>query len=123
MINVRRLVAVDLSGLGPKIIISEFALAVIGAPALGVFTLLRSRSPGGIVFGITLIGVGVNYVPLLVHAIDLVHHKQVETEIAAENTDRRAIHAKYRRQSLWLLLPFVVAVAAVCRTDKWRRFP
>jgi len=31
MVNVRRLAAVDLSGLGPKIIIPEFALAVLGA--------------------------------------------------------------------------------------------
>ena len=81
MVNVRRLAAVDLSGLGPKIIIPEFAIAVLGAPALGVLTVLRSGSLGTTTFGVALIGLGVNYVPLLIHAIDLVHQSAVEAAI------------------------------------------
>jgi len=115
MINVRRLAAVDLLGLGPKIAIPQFALAVIGASALGAFTVARTRSVGGIAFGIALIGLGVNYVPLLLHAIDLVRRQKADAEIADENGDRRAMYAKYRRQSFWLLLPFFVAIAAVSR--------
>jgi hypothetical protein len=113
MVNARRLAAVDLSGLGSKIIIPEFAIGVVGAPALGVLTLLRSGSLAMTAFGVALIGLGVNYAPLLVHAIDLVRRSAVEATIADEALDRRALYAKYRRQSLWLLLPFVVGVAAL----------
>ena len=111
--NVRRLAAVDLSGLGPKIIIPEFALAVLGGPALGVLTVVRSRSLGMTALGVALIGLGVNYVPLLIHAIDLVRRSAVAAATADEAFDRRSLYAKYRRQSLWLLLPFVVGIAAL----------
>ena len=62
-----------------------------------------------------------NYVPLLIHAIDLVHQSAVEAAIAGEGLDRRALYAKYRKQSLWLLVPFVVGVAALAQMR--RRYP
>ena len=55
---------VDLSGLGPKIIIPEFALAALGAPALGVLTMLRSGSIDVTAFGVALLGIRANYVRL-----------------------------------------------------------
>lgn len=113
MVNVRRLAAVDLHGLGPKIIIPEFALGALGAPALGVLTLLRSGSTTMIAFGILLIGLGLNYLPLLIHAIDLTRRSAAGVEIAGEASDSGALYANYRKQSLWLLLPFVVAAADV----------
>lgn len=115
MMNIRRLAAVDLSGLGPKVIIPEFACAVVGAPALGVLTLLRSTSLEGAAFGLALIGLGVNYVPLLIHAVDLVRRSAVNATMADEALDRRALFAKYRKESLWLLLPFVVGIAALAQ--------
>lgn len=118
MVNVQRLAAVDLSGLGPKIIIPEFALAVLGGPALGVLTVVRSRSLGMTALGVALIGLGVNYVPLLIHAIDLVRRSAVAAAIADEAFDRRSLYAKYRRQSLWLLLPFVVGIAALSQMTR-----
>jgi hypothetical protein len=118
MVNVRRLAAVDLSGLGPGIVIPEFAIAVVGAPALGILTVLRSGSLAATTFGVALIGLGVNYVPLLVHAIDLVRHSTVEATTAGHALDRRALYAKYRRQSLWLLLPFIVAIAALVQVKQ-----
>jgi hypothetical protein len=66
-------------------------------------------------FGILLIGLGVNYVPLLVHAVDLTRRSAAHAAIADEASDTGALHAKYRRQSVWLLLPFVVAVADVAQ--------
>ena len=118
MDNVRRLAAVDLSGLGAKIVIPEFALGVLGAPALGVLTLLRSKSLGMTALGVALIGLGVNYLPLLIHAIDLVRRSGVQAVIADEGGDRRELYAKYRKQSLWLLVPFVVGVAALSQMTR-----
>jgi hypothetical protein len=58
MVNVRRPAAVDLSGLGPKIFNPEFALAVLGAPTLGVLAAVRSRSLGLTALGVALIWPG-----------------------------------------------------------------
>jgi hypothetical protein len=63
-------------------------------------------------------GLGVNYVPLLIHAIDLVRRSAVAAAIADEAFDRRSLYAKYRRQSLWLLLPFVVGIAALSQMTR-----
>ena len=120
MVNARRLAAVDLSGLGSKIVIPEFALGVLGASALGILTLLRSGSVEMNALGVALVGLGVNYVPLLFHAIDLVRRSGVESAIADEGCDRQALYAKYRRQSLWLLLPFGVGIAALSQMRRRR---
>jgi hypothetical protein len=88
-VNVR-LAAVDLSGLGPKVIIPEFALAVLSGPALGVLTVVRSRSLGMTALGVD-IGLGVNYVPLLIHATDLVRRSAVAAAIIDEAFDRRSL--------------------------------
>jgi hypothetical protein len=37
----------------------------------------------------------------------------VEAAIADEACDRPALYAKYRKQSLWLLVPFVVCLAGL----------
>jgi hypothetical protein len=57
----------------------------------------------------------VNDAPLLIQAIDLVHRSAVEAAISHEALDRRGLYAKYRKQSLWLLVPFVVGVAALAQ--------
>jgi hypothetical protein len=77
--------------------------------------MLRSESLGTTAFGVALIGLGVNYVPLLIHAIDLVRQSAIEAAIADESGDRRALYARYRKHSLWLLLPFVVGMAALAQ--------
>jgi hypothetical protein len=69
-------------------------------------------------FRVALIGVGVNYVPLLIHATDLVRRSAVAAAIIDEAFDRRSLYAKYRRQSLWLLLPFVVGIAALSQMTR-----
>jgi hypothetical protein len=74
MINVRRLAALDLQFLGPKIILTEFGLGVLGPIALGILTmragLHRFHSARMMAFGVYLLLLGINYVPLLLHAID-----------------------------------------------------
>ena len=84
MINVRRLAAVDLAFLGPKI---------------------------------HLIALGIN-VPLLLHAVGIVRHGNPGAEIAEEADDRSQLFRKYRRQSLWLLVPLVVAIVAVLQVRR-----
>ena len=72
MLHIRRLAAIDLAFLGPRIILPEFALGVVGPTVLGIWTLLRSQSAGSVLFGAYLIALGINYVPLLLDPIDIV---------------------------------------------------
>jgi hypothetical protein len=113
VINIRRLAAVDLAFLGPWIILPEFALGVLAPIGLGILTLWRSESAFGTLLGVYLAALGLNYVPLLLHAMSIVRHDTAHAEIAAEAGDRTLLFRKYRRQSLWLLVPLVVPIVAL----------
>ncbi len=125
MINVRKLAAIDLQFLGPKIILTEFGLGVVGSAALGLLTIRtgiqRFHSRPMIVFGAYLFLLGINYVPLLIHAICMVHDGSALNEIAGELRDKGTAFRKYRRQSLWLLVPVVVPMAAIVQALQRRR--
>jgi hypothetical protein len=115
MLDARKLAAVDISFLGARLIVTEFAVGVFGPLALGALTLHKSHSGGGVVLGLYLLFIGVNYVPLLFHAIDLARHGTAREEIADEVADKRSMFRKYRRQSLLLLVPLIVPLSACFR--------
>jgi len=125
MLDIRKLAAIDLEFLGPKVIVTEFGLGVASSLALGILTLRagihRFHSARMIVLGFYLLSLGINYIPLLLHAIDMSRHGTAGQEIADELEDKRAAFRKYRRQSLLLLLPLVVAVAAIVQEAGRRR--
>jgi hypothetical protein len=103
------------------VILAEFSLGVVGPIALGVFTWSRASSPSGAWFGAYLVCLGMNYVPPLAHGIDITRRGTALDEIGDETDDRRQLFRKYRRQSLFLLLPFVVPTAAVAQWRAQRR--
>jgi hypothetical protein len=74
-------------------------------------------------FGVYLITLGVNYVPMLFHAIDLVRKGSARHEISEVATDRQRLFRKYRGQSLWLLVPLVAPIVALrnCVMSERRR--
>jgi len=115
MINVRKLAAIDLYFLGPKIILAEFGLGVPTMLALGVLSLragmLRTHGLWQIVLGLYLLLLAVNYIPMLWYAIDLALRGNAAAELGDELDDKAAAMRKYRRQSLWLLVPLAVPVA------------
>jgi hypothetical protein len=117
VIQIRKLAALDLHFLGPAVILTEFALGVIGPLILGALTLqfaaMHGRRLSVMLFGGYLLTLGVNYVPLLLHAVSLVRSRSVADEIGGELSDRRAAFRRYRGQSLYLLVPLVVPIAAV----------
>jgi membrane protease YdiL (CAAX protease family) len=115
LINIRKLAVLDIVFLGPWFILAEFSLGVFGSFALGFLTLLRSHSLGGIALGSYLLFIGLNYVPLLLHAISLVRHNSAHQEIDEELTEKRRMFRKYRRQSLLLLVPLAVPIMALAQ--------
>ena len=111
--HIRKLAAIDIFFLGYKLVVAEYAGAVLFSPALGVFTLLRSRSLGQIVLGIYLICVGINYVPMLAYTLALGNKQSAQAELGDELAERGKAMPKYRRVSLLLLVPLWVPILAV----------
>jgi len=122
MLDVRKLAAIDLTFLGPRIIITEFAAGVFGCLAIAVFAGVRSTTSSGRLLAVYLLLLGVNYVPLLLHAVALRRSGEARAVIADElASDPRAAMRKYRRGSLLLLVPLVVPVLAVIQERDRRR--
>ena len=119
VLNARKLAAIDLVFLGPKVIIVEFAIGILFSAALGVFVLLRGHgSLVQVVLGLYLISIGINYVPMLIYAIAISKANSARAELGSELDNQRAAMAKYRRQSLWLLVPLSVPVVVITQTRK-----
>lgn len=113
MIVPRKLAAIDIVFLGSRFIIAEFAGGVILCVALGTFVLWRAGSVWQLLLGLYLIALGINYVPMLVYAVAIAGGKSARAELGDELTDKRRAMAKYRRQSLLLLVPLLVPIIAL----------
>jgi hypothetical protein len=121
-INLRKLAAIDLA-FGCKVIIAEFAAGALLCGALGILVLVQRDSFTQLVLGVYLIGLSTNYVPMLIYAIGITRNKSTRAELGQELTDEPRVMAKYRRQSLLLLVPFLVPTLALSQKRKnlWHR--
>ena len=113
LLDIRKLAAIDIVLLGSKLIIGEFAAGVLLSTALGIFVLLRGHSFWQVVLGVYLICLGINYVPMFVYAVAITKKHSAWEEMADELTDKNKAMAKYRRQSLLLLVPLLVPLLAL----------
>ena len=53
---------------------------------------------------------------MLVYAVAINKAKSACTELGNELDDKRAAMTKYRRQSIWLLVPLIVPIIALTRS-------
>jgi hypothetical protein len=118
LLDVRRLAAVDMWGSRGgrrrrRVIRAEFVVGAVGCTVLGVLGIV-SGTGWLVAVGIWLIGVGVNYVPLALHARSLSRPGILEAEL--ENADIRAELRRAGVLQLWIALPFAVALAALRQT-------
>ena len=116
MVNVRKLAAVDLLLLGPRVVLPEFVIGVVLPAGLGVWGLIHSR--GRSLLMAYLVSLGLNYVPLLIQAIRLARAGSAQTALLEES--REALHA-YRFQQLWILVPLAVVAASIRQALSRRR--
>jgi hypothetical protein len=110
---------IDIALLGSKFIIAEFAGGVLLCAGLGVFVLVRGHgSLAQLLLGLYLITLGVNYVPMLIYAIAITRANSARSELGEELEDKPRAMAKYRRQSVLLLVPLLVPIVALNRRPK-----
>lgn len=113
-LNVRKLVALDMTFLGARVIVAEYALGVVLGAVIGVLSLRR----GALLLGLPLLWIALNYVPLFLHSVDLARRGTARQEVASELSDPAKARS-YSWRQLWILVPFAVVVLALAQ----RRHP
>jgi len=93
------------------LVLAEFAVAALGGLALGGWILTALASVGGVIFGIWLIGTGLNYVPLAAYAIVLTRSGALEAELSEVDVSRELRY--YTARLFWLFVPLAVVVMAI----------
>ena len=114
MINIRKLVAIDLLLHGPRFIIIEFALGIVFLLAFGMMTLYadlagRVRSSWGFVLGFWLVAMAVNYIPLFIYAVQINRNRTAKQEGEPELANVK----RYSVQQVVILIPFLVMALAL----------
>ena len=114
MITIRKLAAVDMLWLGPRVILTEYALG-IGLPLfLGLLSLrswLFGSGPFGweAILGLWLLGIAANYIPLFVYAVAIARGGTVKKEGQPELARAK----RYGVQQAIILVPLAVIVLAL----------
>jgi putative solute:sodium symporter small subunit len=124
--NVRRLAAIDMHGLygttrRRRIVLTEFVLGVLVMAAAGIATVLTSSSVGGLVLGWWMIGAGLNYAPLAVHAITLIRPGALDRELSG--IDPGSELRRYGLLQLWIFIPLSLVVWDLARRTGSPREP
>lgn len=115
--EVRRLAVIDLYGARGtarrrRLVRAEFAAAFALGIGLGLWVLVRG-GPAGWVIGLALIGIGLNYLPLAVHALTI-RPARLSAEVAAMDDFAGQVRY-YATAQARLLVPGLVAVLALRR--------
>ncbi|MEV4824215.1 hypothetical protein [Micromonospora sp. NPDC049274] len=114
--NVRRLAAIDMYGSRGttrrrRIILAEFLVGVVAMVAWGSWLLASSDDLGARVFGLWLVGAGLNYAPLSAYAIMLTRRGALDAELTGADTDREL--RRYTVLQLWVFVPLSLVVFAI----------
>ena len=110
LIEIRKLAAVDMAWLGSRVIVAEYFAGIVLPLALGAFT-LRSIYPfhWSKLFGVWLITIAANYIPLFIYAVIISRSGTAATEGQPEIKHAR----RYGFQQLMILVPFMVVIVAL----------
>jgi hypothetical protein len=122
MINIRKLVALDMLLHGARFILMEFAFGIL-LPFLFAFINLRSFFAGNAqplwvtVVGFWLIGIGINYIPPFIYAVIIARKGSIEEEGQPE----RVNIMKYSIQQVIIFIPLIIVVLAVIQESQRKK--
>jgi hypothetical protein len=117
-VDVRRLAAVDMHGargtmFRRRLILAEFLAGAVAGTLFGVIVAVSTSSVGWFMFGVWLAGIGLNYVPLALHALSLSPQGRLEDELAGADVDRDL--RRYTKEQFWLAVPLFFVILAAAR--------
>jgi hypothetical protein len=122
IINVRKLVALDIALHGAPLILVEFGAAIAISAPLGAWLTSTAIpvSQGAALFrlvlGVYFLCVAINYVPLLLYGIAVARRRSARQEAADELAEKDGQSARrYGAQSLLLILPLVIPALALAQ--------
>lgn len=125
LITVRKLAALDMVFHGSRNILLEFAIGLVITGLLGAWLIYRELAPGSVqsignvILGAALLGIGLNYLPLLLYAIQISRQKRPEQVVAAEIAHPEVYRQMYAVQSVFfILIPFALLSLAVIQKIK-----
>ena len=120
LISVRKLAALDIVFHGPRLILVEFAGGMSLCIGLGLLFLYRALTAGPnqslfiLVLGCGLLGIGLNYLALLVYAVRIVRNKSAQQDAAMELAHPETYQRQYGWQSaIFILVPFALLILAI----------
>lgn len=93
-----------------RLILAQFIVGVLACGGLGVY-LIASSSRAWLTIGVWLLGAGLSYLPLALHAVALNRPGRLEAELAG--LDARPEVRSYPVKQFWIAVPGAVLVAAV----------
>ena len=114
MINIRKIVAVDMVLHGTRFILAEFAIGVILPLVIGLISIFPgifgfAQSGLQTVIGYWMLGIAVNYIPLFIYAVLIARAGTVKAEGEPE-----LVHIKrYNIQQLIVFIPLLIAIVAL----------
>ena len=123
MIEVRKLAALDMAGLGTRLVLAEYALGVVLPAALGTLSLGWGIARHAELYqwlvlgGIWLLTIAANYVPLFLYAVALARAGTVEDEAQTELPHAR----RYAVQQAMILVPLLVLALSVAQEQGRRK--
>jgi hypothetical protein len=135
MINIRKLAAVDMAGLGTRVIVVEYALGILLPLILGVISIRSGlKGPAGwqavsgfwlavshrravAVRGTNGVAIACNYIPLFIYAVLIAKAGTVQEEGQPEFVHLR----RYSLQQVIILIPCGVVVLALNQEYNRRR--
>jgi hypothetical protein len=115
IINVRKLIALDITLHGGKFILVEFGIGTPAIITVGLVLMFASS----FLLGSYLFLTGINYVPLLVYAIIITKAKDAEKEVAYGLAHDKHYNRKYSLQQLLIFIPLAILFLAIA--DELRR--
>jgi hypothetical protein len=122
VITIRKLAAVDMAWIGPRVILAEYALGIVLPVIFGLIS-IRSGLLGWpqagweVGVGLWLVTISGNYVPLFIYALLIAQVGTVKVEGEPEFARAR----RYGIQQVIILIPFLVVILAVLQERRRRR--
>jgi hypothetical protein len=119
IMNVRKMVAIDLLIHGKRFILIEFGVGTPFMVALGAFILWRASALtdgafiGALLLGIYLLSLACNYLPLLLYAITFVRRGDAAAAVRYEAAHLAKYAPWYGKQQMLLFIPFLVLALAL----------